>query len=79
MPSFVLQLISFFQAALTWITALAIPATALTAGYHALMRATAQDEMSAMNHGRALRNAFIYGAIVILAGGITSAVMGAFK
>ncbi|MHB1128267.1 MAG: hypothetical protein ACYC2T_15205 [Bacillota bacterium] len=79
MPSFILQLISFFQAALTWITALAIPATALTAGYHALMRATAQDEMSAMHHGRALRNAFIYGAIVILAGGITTAVMGAFK
>lgn len=78
MPSFVSQIISFLESALTWITALAVPATALTAGYHALMRATAQDEMAAMNHARALKNAFMYGVIVILAGAITTAVLGAF-
>lgn len=52
MPSFVSQLIAFLETALTWVTALAIPATALTAGYHALMRATAQDEMAALHHAR---------------------------
>jgi hypothetical protein len=52
-PSFVSQLIAFLETALTWVTALAIPATALTAGYHALMRATAQDEMAALHHARA--------------------------
>lgn len=78
MPSFISQLISFLQTALTWVTALAIPATALTAGYHALMRATAQEEMAAMHHARALKNSLVYGVIVILAGSITSAVLGAF-
>lgn len=78
MPSFINQLISFLQAALTWVTALAVPATALTAGYHALMRTTAQDDMAAMHHSRALKNSLVYGVIVILAGAITSAVLGAF-
>jgi uncharacterized membrane protein len=77
-PSFVSQLIAFLETALTWVTALAIPATALTAGYHALMRATAQDEMAALHHARALKNSLVYGVIVILAGAITTAVLGSF-
>lgn len=79
MPTFINQIIVFLQSALTWVTALAIPATALTAGYHALMRATAQDDMAAMHHSRALKNSLIYGVIVILAGAITSTVLGAFQ
>lgn len=79
MPSFVSQVISFLEAALTWVVAVAIPATALTAGYHALMRATAQEDMAAMHHARALKNALLYGVIVILAGSITTAVLGAFR
>lgn len=78
MPAFIVQIVSFLQQALTWVVALAIPATALTVGYHALMRATAQDDMAAMHHARALKNALIYGVIVILAGSITIAVLGAF-
>jgi len=78
MPAFVIQIIAFLQEALTWVVALAVPATALTVGYHALMRATAQDDMAAMHHARALKNALIYGVIVILAGGITIAILGAF-
>lgn len=78
MPTFINQIISFLQTALTWVTALAIPATALTAGYHALMRATSQDDMAAMHHSRALKNSLVYGVIVILAGAITTAVLGAF-
>lgn len=78
MPSFVSQLISFLQTALTWVTALAIPATALTAGYHALMRTTAQDDMAAIHHARALKNALTYGVITILAGAITTAVLSSF-
>ncbi|KKM13037.1 hypothetical protein SY88_00250 [Clostridiales bacterium PH28_bin88] len=78
MPAFILQIVSFLQQALTWVVALAVPATALTVGYHALMRATAQDDMAAMHHARALKNALIYGVIVILAGSITIAVLGAF-
>ncbi len=77
-PSFVAQIVSFFQAALGWVTALAVPAVALVAGWHALMRSTAQDELSMQHHGRALRNALIYGAIAVLAGGLTSAVLGQF-
>lgn len=79
MPAFINQLISFLQSALTWVVALAVPATALTAGYHALMRATAQDEMTALQHSRALKNALVYGVVVILAGSITNAVLGAFR
>lgn len=79
MPAFINQLISFLQSALAWVVALAIPATALTAGYHALMRATAQDEMTALQHSRALKNALVYGVVVILAGSITNAVLGAFR
>ena len=78
MPDFVSQLVNFFRVALTWIVALAIPAVALTAGYHALLKSMAQDEMAAMHHQRALKGTIIYGVIVILAGGIVSAIMGAF-
>lgn len=78
MPGFVSQLVAFLQSALTWVVALAIPATALTAGYHALMRATAHDDMAAMHHARALKNALTYGVITILAGAITTAVLSSF-
>lgn len=79
MPEFVVQLTGFFRTALTWVVALAIPAVALTAGYHALMRSLAQDEMAALHHTRALKGTLIYGVIVLLAGGIVSAVLGAFR
>lgn len=78
MPSFVTQIVGFFQSALTWVTALAVPGVGLAAGWHALMRSTAQDEMTMQHHSRALRNAVIYGGIAILAGGIVSAVLGQF-
>jgi hypothetical protein len=78
MPDFIAQLVGFFRTALTWVVALAIPAVALTAGYHALMRSMAQDEMAAMHHARALKGTLVYGVIVILAGGIVSAILGAF-
>ncbi|MBS3976631.1 MAG: hypothetical protein KGZ75_07900 [Syntrophomonadaceae bacterium] len=78
MPDFVSQLVGFFRTALTWVVALAIPAVALTSGYHALMRSMAQDEMAAMHHARSLKGTLIYGVIVILAGGIVSAILGAF-
>jgi len=78
MPDFISQLINFLRSALTWVTALAIPATALTVGYHALMRTTAQDDMAAVHHSRAMKNSLMYGVIVILAGGIATAVLGAF-
>ena len=78
MPSFVTEIVAFFHDALGWVTALAVPGVGLAAGWHALMRATAQDELSMQHHGRALRNAVIYGGIAILAGGITSAVLGQF-
>lgn len=79
MPEFVTQLINFFRTALNWVVALAIPAVALAAGYHALMRSLAQDEMAATHHTRALRGTLVYGAIVILAGGIVAAILGAFR
>ncbi len=78
MPPFVSEIVAFFQTALTWVTALAVPGVGLSAGWHALMRSTAQDEMTMQHHSRALRNAVIYGGIAILAGGITSAVLGQF-
>ena len=78
MPPFVSEIVGFFQTALTWITALAVPGVGLSAGWHALMRSTAQDEMAMQHHSRALRNAVIYGGIAILAGGITSAVLSQF-
>ncbi len=43
MPSFVTQITGFFSTALGWVTALAVPGVGLTAGWHALMRATAQE------------------------------------
>lgn len=78
MPSFIAQLIAFFQTALGWVVALAVPGVGLTAGWHALMRSTAQDEMAMMHHSKALRNTVIYGGISILAGGIVTAVLGQF-
>lgn len=79
MPEFVTDLINFFRTALTWVVGLAIPAVALTAGYHALMRALAQDEMAAVHHTRALKGTLTYGVIVLLAGGIVTAILGAFR
>ncbi|MBC7337864.1 MAG: hypothetical protein H5U01_16550 [Clostridia bacterium] len=78
-PEFVQQIISFLQAALTWVTALAVPATAITVAYHALMKSTAQDEMTAVAHARGLKNALVYGGTTILAGSITSAILSFFK
>lgn len=78
-PAFIDQIISFLQAALNWVTALAVPATALTVGYHALMKTTAQDEMTAVAHARGMKNALIYGGTTILAGSITSAILSFFK
>lgn len=77
-PSFIAQITAFFQTALGWVTALAIPGVGLTAGWHALMRSTAQDEMTMVHHSKALRNTVIYGGISILAGGIVSAILGQF-
>lgn len=77
-PSFISQITSFFSTALGWVTALAIPGVGLTAGWHALMRSTAQDEMTAMTHSRGLRNTILYGGVSILAGGIVSAVLSQF-
>lgn len=77
-PAFIQQIVSFLQAALTWIVALAVPATAITMGYHALMRSTAQDEMTAVHHARGMKNALVYGGVTILAGSITSAVLSFF-
>ena len=78
MPSFVTQITGFFSIALGWVTALAVPGVGLTAGWHALMRATAQDEMTMLHHSRGLRNTVIYGGISLLAGGIVSAILGQF-
>ena len=78
MPSFVTQIAGFFSTALGWVTALAVPGVGLTAGWHALMRATAQDEMTMLHHSRGLRNTVIYGGISLLAGGIVSAILGQF-
>ena len=78
MPSFVTQITGFFSTALGWGTALAVPGVGLTAGWHALMRATAQDEMTMLHHSRGLRNTVIYGGISLLAGGIVSAILGQF-
>jgi hypothetical protein len=77
-PDFVGQIISFFHTATGWVTALAIPGTALVAGWHALMRATAQDEVAMMHHSRGLRNTVMYGGMAILAGAITTAILGQF-
>ena len=79
MPSFVTQITGFFSTALGWVTALAVPGVGLTAGWHALMRATAQDEMTMLHHSRGLRNTVIYGGISLLAGGIVSAILGQFR
>ena len=78
MPSFVTQITGFFSTALGWVTALAVPGVGLTAGWHALMRATAQDEMTMLHHSRGLRNTVIYGGISLLAGGVVSAILGQF-
>ena len=78
MPSFVTQITGFFSTALGWVTALAVPGVGLTAGWHALMRATAQDEMTMLHHSRGLRNTVIYGGISLLAGGIVAAILGQF-
>lgn len=78
-PAFINQIVSFLQQALTWVVALAVPATALTVAYHALMKASAQDEMTAVHHARGMKNALVYGVVVILAGSIVSAVLGAFR
>ena len=78
MPAFGTQITGFFSTALGWVTALAVPGVGLTAGWHALMRATAQDEMTMLHHSRGLRNTVIYGGISLLAGGIVSAILGQF-
>jgi hypothetical protein len=78
LPTFVSDIISFFQTALTWITALAIPAVALTATWHALMRSSAQDEHDAARHAKSFRSTLKYGVIAILAGAIVSSVLGFF-
>ena len=78
MPSFVTQITGFFSTALGWVTALAVPGVGLTAGWHALMRATAQDETTMLHHSRGLRNTVIYAGISLLAGGIVSAILGQF-
>jgi hypothetical protein len=78
-PIFIGQIISFFQTALTWLVALAVPVVALMATYHAIMRSTAQDEHTAMAHSKSLKNTIIYGVMAILAGGITSTILGMFK
>lgn len=77
-PSFISQIVSFFQTALTWVTVLAIPAVGVTAGWHALMRSTSQDEMTALSHSKGLRNTVMYGGVSILAGGIVSAILSQF-
>jgi len=79
MPAFVSDIISFFQTALTWITAVAIPVVALTATWHALMRSSAQDEHDAARHAKALRSTLVFGVTAILAGAIVSTVLGFFK
>ncbi|MGE5590180.1 MAG: hypothetical protein ACM3ZA_06130 [Bacillota bacterium] len=77
-PPFISQLLAFFSAATRWIAMLAIPATGLTVTYHALMKSTAEDDMSALHHARAIRSSLLYGAIAILGGGISSAVLSMF-
>jgi len=77
-PAFINTIISFLNQALGWLVALAIPATALVAGYHALARASAEDEMVAAQHSRALKNSIIYGVVTILAGSIVTAILSAF-
>lgn len=79
MPDFVNQAVNFFDSALNWLMALAVPGTALAVGYHALMKSTAQDEMSAVTHARGMKNALLYGALTLGAGGITKAVLQFFK
>lgn len=77
-PAFITKIISFFQTALTWLVALAIPVVAVMATYHAIMRATAQDEHTAIAHSKSLKNTIVYGVLAILAGGIVSTVLGMF-
>lgn len=79
MPTFIDQAVNLFDSALNWLMALAIPGTALAVGYHALMKSTAQDEMTAVSHSRGMKNALMYGALTLGAGGITKAVLQFFK
>jgi|GEM_PF-1394870 len=78
MPGFETQIITGFQTLMTWIAGLAIPGTGAVLGWHALMRGTAQDEMTAQHHSRAMRSAVIFGGLTIIGGALVSALLGLF-
>jgi heme/copper-type cytochrome/quinol oxidase subunit 2 len=79
MPTFITQVTTFFQSALTWILYITVPAVGLTAAWHALMRSTAQDESAVIHHSRALRNTIIYGGLALIAAAIVQQVLGFFN
>ncbi|HHW02057.1 MAG TPA: hypothetical protein GXX35_04485 [Thermoanaerobacterales bacterium] len=78
MPSFVTGLKNLITAATGWISGLAAVTMVLMVSYHALMRSTAQDEMAATQHSRAIGNVLKYGVIVIIANVLVSTIVSYF-
>ncbi|WP_213974699.1 hypothetical protein [Tepidanaerobacter acetatoxydans] len=78
MPSFVTGLQNLIKAATGWVTGLAAVTMVLMVSYHALMRSTAQDEMAATQHSRAIGNVLKYGVIVIIANVLVSTIVSYF-
>lgn len=78
MPSFVISLINLITAATGWISGLAVVTMVLMVSYHALMRSTSQDEMSANQHSRAINNVLKYGIIVIIANVLVNTIVSYF-
>lgn len=78
MPSFIIGLKNLMSDATGWISGLAAVTMILMISYHALMRSTAQDEMAATQHSRAIGNVLKYGVIVIIANVLVSTIVSYF-
>ena len=78
MPSFITSLQNLISDATTWIMGLAVLVMVLMVSYHALMRTTAQDEHSAMQHTRSIKNVLMYGVVVIIASALVKTIAGYF-
>ena len=78
MPSFITGLQNLIKAATSWIAGLAVVTMVLMISYHALMRSTAQDEMAATQHSRAIGNVLKYGVIVVVANVLVSTIVSYF-
>lgn len=79
MPSFITGLQKLIQDATKWVGALGAITMILMISYHALMRTTAQDEMVATQHSRAIKNVLKYGVIVVIASVLVNTIVGYFK